>query len=81
MTIVVTEITGTPTATRRATLQASDGWADAEDALSAALPLPPGWTLQVHSAYFASYHGPSNAPTFRQLIVAQQPTPRILFLG
>lgn len=81
MTVVIVQRVGWPKYQVRQTLAVSSAFATAATALAALVPLPPGWTFQTHNDKFASYHAPDNSLTFLHLIVAQQPTPRIFFLG
>ena len=79
MTVTITELNGEPATPRRTTLATSTAYPTAATALTTLVPLPPGWTTQVHNASFATYHGPANTKENRELICAQQPAERILF--
>ena len=81
MTVVIVQRIGWPNSQVRKTLAVSSAFATAGAALAALVPLPVGWVSQVHNDRFASYHGPNNSITFLHLIVAQQPTPRIILMG
>jgi hypothetical protein len=81
MTVVITLRTRWPAIEARQTLAVSSAFPTAADALTALIPLPPGWTFQNHRPEFASYHAPDNSLINLHLIVAQEPRPRIFFLG
>jgi hypothetical protein len=81
LNVVITEISGAPVNPARRLLAASTQYTTAIAALAALVPVPPGWTMQIHNPSFASYHGPENWAQNRQLIVAQEPASRIFFLA